>query len=148
MVMSQPDVRDARSDFRGGRPLVLCVDDEPKALGAMRRALRREPIDVVTMDDPVVSLAVLGTREVSVLIADQRMPAMSGLALLRTAGDRSPATARVMLTGFADAELIRECERAGIQRLLSKPCSDAALCAAIREVLEAREKADGYLDIN
>src|SRR5688572_29073482 len=86
----------------GRRPVVLCVDDDPPVLAAIRRLLRHAPYEIVSASDPVEALALIGEREIDLVIADQRMPAMMGTELLKAVRERSPRTLGVILTGHAD----------------------------------------------
>jgi len=61
---------------------VLIVDDEPKIYHALRRALHREPYDVVYASGGAEALKLLGERSIDVIIADQNMPEMQGSVLL------------------------------------------------------------------
>src|SRR5262245_19191871 len=84
------------------RQVVVCIDDDAPVLSAVRRLLRHEPYEVITTIDPAEVLRLVGTREVNLIIADQRMPQMLGTELLKAVRQRSPGTICVFLTGHAD----------------------------------------------
>jgi CheY-like chemotaxis protein len=120
--------------------LVVCVDDEPPILSAVRRVLRHEPYELVTTTSAQEALDLLDRREVSVVIADQRMPDMTGVRLLEAVRKKSPRTACVILTGYAEAGDITAAMNAGtVQRLVKKPWEDAALRRVVSELLRERE---------
>lgn len=125
-VPVQPDPR---------RPLVVCVDDEPPVLAALARLLRREPYDVHVTDDPEDALERVRGRAVSLLIADYRMPTISGTSLLQMVKAHAPHTIRLMLTGYPEDAWIRTAEEQGLMRVLTKPWDDAALKTLLREEL-------------
>ena len=64
------------------KPNILIVDDEPKILRALVRVLRKEGYRVLTAESGAAGLEVLGNHDVSVVIADYRMPGMSGVDFL------------------------------------------------------------------
>lgn len=117
------------------KPIVLCVDDDPPVLAALARALRREPYEVITTDDPEEALEILERSNVRVIIADQRMPQLAGTELLKKVRRHSPATARMILTAYPDTTAIRERIHQGAHRLLTKPWKDEELKRTIRELL-------------
>lgn len=122
------------------RHVVVCVDDERAVLEALRRALRNEPCEVETWQDPAKALQRVGEGGVSLLIADQRMPSMQGTELLRAARQRDPCTTRVMLTGYADLEAVAAAvNEGGIRTYLQKPWDDEQLRAVVRRLLYERE---------
>ena len=127
-----------------GRPLVVCVDDEPHILNALTRLLRTEPIELRTTDDPEMAVEWTRTREVALVIADYRMPMMSGIALLRLVKAASPRTRRVMLTGCPAERMVLSAGEVGLMDLVGKPWDDDALKRMILDRLGARDpEADG-----
>jgi thioredoxin reductase (NADPH) len=94
------------------RPAILAVDDEPAVLAAVARDLRRgfgERYRILRAGSGAEALDLLGeTRrrgdQVALLIADQRMPGMSGTDYLVEARTVVPDAKRVLLTAYADTE--------------------------------------------
>jgi DNA-binding NtrC family response regulator len=144
MIVAKTSPAEDAMATRAGRPLVLCVDDEPQILNALTRLLRREEIELRTTGDPEMALEWTRTREVALLIADFRMPLMSGTTLLQLVKDASPRTRRIMLTGYPGESTVISAGAAGLMDLVGKPWDDEALKQMILERLgpEAPE-ADG-----
>ncbi|MBI3857845.1 MAG: response regulator [Planctomycetes bacterium] len=118
------------------QPVVICIDDDPPVLAAVRRLLRKEPFELITTVDPVKVLELLSTREVNLIIADQRMPSMLGTDLLKTVRQRSPKTACVILTGHADLSDIAGAMNDGaVDRLIRKPWDDEGFRSILRDLL-------------
>ena len=94
------------------RPAIVAVDDEPAVLGAVARDLRRgfgERYRILRAGsgaEALELLAELRTRgdQAALLIADQRMPGMSGTDYLVQARTLVPDAKRVLLTAYADTE--------------------------------------------
>lgn len=127
-----------------GRPLVVCVDDEPQILHALTRLFRTAPFELRTTCDPDEALEWTRTREVALMIADYRMPMMSGTALLQLVKAASPRTRRVMLTGCPGDRMVISAGEVGLMDLVGKPWDDEALKRMILDRLGARDpEADG-----
>jgi CheY-like chemotaxis protein len=119
--------------------LVLCIDDDPPVLSAIRRLLRNEPYEVLTTEDPEEVLRLVESREVALIIADQRMPRMLGTELLKLVRQKSPETACVILTGHADLSDIAGAMNDGaVDRLIRKPWDDADFRKLIRQLLDRK----------
>jgi response regulator RpfG family c-di-GMP phosphodiesterase len=118
-----------------GPPLVVCVDDEPQILSALARLLRAEPYEFRTTVDPEEALEWVRTQEVAVLIADYRMPGMSGTTLLQIVKATSPRTERLMLTGYPGETLVIVAGETGLMHLVGKPWDDQVLKGKIRSLL-------------
>jgi len=130
---------------RARRPVVLCVDDEKPILSALTRLLHREPYDLVTTDDPEEALDRIRLGGVSLVLADYRMPGMSGTSFLQVIKAASPSTVRIMLTGYPRDAWIRAAEENGLMRVCTKPWDDADLKQLIRDelALASGEKKSG-----
>lgn len=123
------------------RSVVLIVDDERAVLDALGRTLRREPYEVVTTESPQDALARLERGDVSLLVADERMPAMSGTELLRSARARHPEVGRAILTGFADVNALSSAvNEVGIHRYIPKPWDEDSLKETLRGLLHEHEE--------
>ncbi|MGH8960042.1 MAG: FAD-dependent oxidoreductase [Jatrophihabitantaceae bacterium] len=92
------------------RPCLLTVDDDPTVSRAVARDLRRrygEQHRIVRAESGEQALEALRAMKlrgdaVAVLLADYRMPTMSGLQFLEAAMDLYPAARRILLTAYAD----------------------------------------------
>ena len=94
------------------RPVILTVDDDPGVSRAVARDLRREYGEhhrIVRADsgpDALEALREIALRgePVALILADQRMPRMSGVEFLEQALDLFPRARRVLLTAYADTD--------------------------------------------
>ncbi len=97
---------------RVSRPSILTVDDDPSVSRAVARDLRRhygEDYRIVRAESGAQALEALREiklrgEEVAALLADYRMPQMSGIEFLEEAMDLFPLARRVLLTAYADTE--------------------------------------------
>lgn len=117
------------------RPTLLLVDDEERILSALRRTLRREGYEIVTVNSVASALAVLDQRPVDLVLSDFKMPGMTGLELLAEARRRQPRVARLLITGWSQAVSPAELAAAEVATLIPKPWEDADLKRALREAL-------------
>ena len=94
------------------RPVVLAVDDDPDVLRAVERDLRKQysgRYKVMSADSGPAALDILKrlaqrSESVALLVADHRMPHMSGIEFLSAAIRDFPDARRVLLTAYADTE--------------------------------------------
>lgn len=109
------------------RPAVVLVDDDLGMLAALKRLLRNQPYDVLATSSPLEALGWLTSRDVRVVVTDERMPEMSGSELLGWVRARFPQLPSIILTGYADTALVIEKTNLRIERLLTKPWDDENL---------------------
>lgn len=113
---------------------LLCVDDEQGILRSLKRLLRSEPFGVLSASSGADALELLATESIQVIVADQRMPDMSGTRLLEKVKEEYPHVIRVVLSGFADVTTILESiNRGEVFRYLGKPWNDEELKTMLRQ---------------
>ncbi|MGH1364522.1 MAG: sigma-54-dependent transcriptional regulator [Calditrichia bacterium] len=84
-------------------PNLLAVDDEQSSLNAIKRTLRRD-FNITLAKNGHAALEAMRTNEFAVILADQRMPEMTGVEFFKKAIERQPAAMRILITGYSDAE--------------------------------------------
>src|SRR5262245_42721333 len=120
---------------------ILCVDDDAAILASLRRALKREPYEILTASTAEEALEVLGRRDVKLVVADQRLPGMCGSDLLAQIRQRFPRTQRVMLTGYPGNTRVNYGLGDEIEWLISKPWNDDALRVTLRQLIESGSRS-------
>ncbi|MCU1619368.1 MAG: Two-component response regulator receiver modulated FAD-dependent pyridine nucleotide-disulfide [Modestobacter sp.] len=134
------------------RPVLLTVDDDRTVSRAVARDLRRHYGDryrVVRAESGADALAVL--RELTargevtaLLLADHRMPGMTGVEFLEQAMDLVPTAKRVLLTAYADTDAaIRAINDVDLDHYLLKPWDppEELLYPVLDELLESWKRA-------
>ena len=124
---------------RTGAYNILYVDDEPQNLYLFRSFFEHD-YNVLTAKSGGEALELLQNQEIQVLLADQRMPGINGIQLLETVAREYPATVRVLVTGYADIDVVIDAiNRGAVYRYLSKPWDIEEIKATIRNALEVYE---------
>jgi len=112
------------------KPILLSVDDDSDVLRAIERDLRSEygaEYRVIGSDSPEGALDLLKQLKVrndsvALLLADQRMPKMDGVAFLQEAQHVFPDAKRALLTAYADTNAaISAINQASINYFFLKP---------------------------
>jgi thioredoxin reductase (NADPH) len=131
-------------------PVILVVDDEPTVLAAVARDLRHgfgERYRVVRASSGEEALEVLRElvrrgEQVALLVADQRMPGLSGTDYLVRARELVPTAKRVLLTAYADTEAaIQAINEVDLDYYLLKPWDppEEKLFPVVRDLVGAWE---------
>ena len=119
---------------------VLLVDDDKNLLDGLRRALRKEPYEIVAASSAEEALGILGKEAIDVVVSDQDMPGMSGTVFLAAVRQRFPDTVRFMLTGKATLDTaVQAINDGAISRFFTKPCNNVDLAVTIRQALQQKE---------
>ena len=120
----------ATEERPAARPILLAVDDDPAVARAVNRDLRRHygaryrVLSTASGQEALNALEEITRRgePVALLLADQRMPQMTGVEFMAEARALAPDARRVLLTAYADSQAaIDAINRVGLDRYLMKP---------------------------
>jgi DNA-binding NtrC family response regulator len=111
---------------------ILFVDDEPNNLHAYQRTLRRR-FQIETALGPQEALEAVRRRgPYAIVVADVRMPQMTGIDLFHEICALAPETVRIILTGNADQQTAADAfARGQVFCYLNKPCPPRLLAEAL-----------------
>jgi signal transduction histidine kinase len=116
---------------------VLFVDDDESNLIVCRESCADE-FSVLTADCAEAALELLSKHEIGAIIADQRMPGTTGVALLERVHAEYPDTVRLLITAYSDIRAAIDAINCGhVRRYLRKPWLPEELRNEVREALEA-----------
>jgi response regulator RpfG family c-di-GMP phosphodiesterase len=119
---------------------VMVVDDEEIVVSTLRETLRRQNYDVVATTDPTAALAELRIGSFAVIIADQRMPLISGLELLDRAREIQPHATRILMAGVVCLDTVIDAINKGeIYRFIVKPWLREELLVTIKNAAQRHE---------
>jgi len=129
------------------KPVLLTVDDDAAVSQAITRTLRRqyaERFSVLRAESGHAALETLrelklGGDEAALILADHRMPGMTGVELLEQSIELFPDAKRVLLTAYADVDVaIRAINMVGLDYYLLKPWDppDEKLYPVLDDLLE------------
>ena len=126
---------------------VLFVDDEEKILKSLKRGLMDEPYETLFASSGKEALEILQRETVHVIVADVRMPEMSGLELLNIVENEHPNIIRIVLSGQPNmsqteiSTLVTGVNRRKIFKFTAKPWNfEEELKVAVRQAIEYYER--------
>jgi two-component system response regulator FixJ len=114
---------------------VFLIDDEAGVRQALASMLSTYDFAVEAFASADDFLAAHGAGDGGCVVADVRMPGMSGLDLQRELVRRGSPLPVVLVTGHGDIPMAVAALKAGAQDFLEKPVDDEALVAAIHRAL-------------
>jgi FixJ family two-component response regulator len=121
---------------RGGNPkMVAVVDDDESFRGALQRLLKSAGFPVRAFASAEDFLKSGRQHETGCLIADIRMPGMSGLDLqAKLNADHFPIPT-IFISAHGDEKMRLQAMRGGAVKFLAKPFDDAILLESVRTAL-------------
>lgn len=121
-------------------PRILFVDDEPGVLRSLERIARKVDAQIITASSGKEALEIINLSPVDVIVSDMKMPEMDGNQLLEQVARITPETVRIVLTGFADMDMVLSAVNEGhIWGYLQKPWDNYELIVKLKQALQLQQ---------
>ncbi len=117
------------------QPLVYVIDDEAPIRDSLAMLLRSVGLASSLFPDAPSFLAAAPWREHACVIADVRMPGMSGLELQETLRSRGAALPVIIVTGHGDIGMAVRAMKNGAADFIEKPFNGQVLLDAVHRAL-------------
>jgi FixJ family two-component response regulator len=116
--------------------LVAIVDDDELVRDALQGLMKEAGLEAraFTSAEDFLNSGVL--RQIACLVADIRMPGMSGLELQQTLNAKGCRIPTIFITAHGDAKMRLQAMRAGAVEFMAKPFDDDALLNTVRAALK------------
>ena len=121
---------------QGASQVIAIVDDDELMRGALAGLLKEAGFPAQVFSSAEEFLASGQPRQTACLIADIRMPGMSGLDLQAKLNAIEIKIPIIFITAHGDARLRLQAMRAGAVEFLTKPFDDEVLLESVRAALE------------
>jgi FixJ family two-component response regulator len=124
-------------DIHGNNKVVAIVDDDESVRVALEGLLRSAGLTARTFESAENFLESGQQLKTACLIADIRMPGMSGLELQGKLNADHCRIPIIFITAHGDTQMRMHAIRAGAVEFLAKPFNDEALLESVRAALES-----------
>ena len=123
---------------------IICVDDERSILAALQQQMMREYANEFILEFAESGEEALElcedfiAREIAValVVTDEMMPGIKGHELITSLASLSPDTTCILLTGYADSDVINSITSANLAKCLAKPWDSLELFGTIERALQ------------
>ena len=120
---------------------ILAVDDEIHILKLLEQLIQEKtPHRLTTTNNPLEIPEMLSRQHFSLIIADLRMPGLSGMDLLRWIHDNDRTEEVIILTAFGSPDTAHQAIKAGAFDYLTKPIHREELLMTIERALSYRDR--------
>ena len=117
------------------KPVIFIIDDQESVRHALAEMLDVFGYAVETFETADAFLGACDPGRAGCIVADVRMPGMSGIELVEELSRRRSALPVVLISGHADVPMAVAAIKAGAEDFIEKPVDDVQLVAAINRGL-------------
>ncbi len=135
--MANPDMKNIR---------LLLVDDEEGFRETISKRMARRGINPEHAGNGEECFAILGQKEIDVVVLDVKMPGMSGIEVLDRIKERYPRTEVILLTGHATTSDGVDGIKTGAFDYLTKPVELDHLLGKIKQAYDKIQRQEEKTD--
>lgn len=125
---------------------IICIDDERSILNALQQQMMREFEDTFILEFAesaeealeIISDLQHQNIELALVVTDEMMPGMKGHELIAKISELSNNTPCILLTGYAESEIINSISSSNLAKCISKPWETVELVSTIHEALSSK----------
>ncbi|GAK13144.1 ATP-binding protein [Geomicrobium sp. JCM 19039] len=141
--------RPLTNQSKGGRPIVLAVDDESLNLSVIETILSSDQYEIMTVSSGEQALATLDDNDVDLVVTDVMMPQMSGYELTRRIRARYTLTELpvLLLTARSQPKDIENGFLVGANDYVTKPVESLELQSRVRALTEVKRTVQERMQI-
>jgi putative nucleotidyltransferase with HDIG domain len=116
---------------------ILIVDDDPSICILLQSGVRMAGFDCRVAESPGAALDIMDRHAIDVVVADIRMPEMTGIELTHVIKDRYHADV-ILMTGFVEDFNYEDIVKQGASDFIQKPVRILEFIARLKRVLSER----------
>ncbi len=115
---------------------ILVVDDEQIVLDSVKKLLRKDNYEVLTVLDALSAVEMIKENGVDIILTDLMMPEMDGLELMQAVRENYPNLPIIMITGYATINTALQAMQLGAFDYVAKPFSKAEIKGVVKRAAE------------
>jgi DNA-binding NtrC family response regulator len=100
---------------------LMLVDDDEWIRDSMRIFFENEGCNLVTAETAEEALKIIKKQHFDIIIADLRLPGISGIKLFEYVQDSNQDLIKILITAYMDKKVSSDAKKAGIDDLIEKP---------------------------
>jgi len=132
---------EAPEDEDTGQPQVLLMEDESSVAEGLKIILSEEGYGVDLAMTGQSALDTLSQKDFDLLVADIRLPDMSGMDVIKQVREKQPDTKVIAITGYSSLNSAVDAMRAGVSDYLAKPFTEEEFMATVERAMKEKREA-------
>ncbi|MDP2929267.1 MAG: response regulator [Candidatus Omnitrophota bacterium] len=121
---------------------ILVIDDEKDLCFLFKKILTPEGYTVFTAGNGYDGIKINQKSDPDIILLDLKMPGIDGIETLRRIRKKDSGVIVIIITGYGDAETIREAEDLNVYEYMSKPFNNETVRKTIKEAAASKDKDD------
>ena len=119
---------------------VLIIDDEKDLCFLFKKILTPEGYTVLTALNGYDGIKINQKSKPDIILLDLKMPGINGIETLRRIRKKDPDVIVIIITGYGDAETIRDAAELNVYEYMAKPFNNETVMKILKEAVASKDK--------
>ena len=100
---------------------ILLVDDDEWIRDSLSLFFEAEGCNLLTFETAEEGMEAVNQQTYDIVISDYKLPGMDGLEFFRRVKEKQPNAFQILITAYANCEIIKEADEIGVKDIIPKP---------------------------
>ena len=100
---------------------ILLIDDDEWIRDSLSLFFEAEGCNLLTFETAEEGMEAVKRQAYDIVISDYKLPGMDGLEFLRRVKEKQPNAFEILITAYANCEILKEVKMMGVQDIIPKP---------------------------
>ena len=115
---------------------ILLVDDDEWIRDSLSLFLEAEGCNLLTFETAEEGMESVKQQAYDIVISDYKLPGMDGLEFLRRVKEQQPNVFEILITAYANCEILNEAEMMGVKDIIPKPFTSEDVETSLNRIIE------------
>jgi DNA-binding NtrC family response regulator len=115
---------------------ILLVDDDEWIRDSLSLFFEAEGCDLLTFETAEEGMEAVKKQAYDIVISDYKLPGMDGLEFLRRVRENQPNAFEVLITAYANCEIVKKANEIGVKDIIPKPFTSEDVETSLARIIE------------
>ena len=115
---------------------ILLIDDDEWIRDSLSLFFEAEGCNVLTFETAEEGMEAVKQQAYDIVISDYKLPGMDGLEFLRRVKEKQPNAFEILITAYANCEIVKEAKMMGVKDIIPKPFTSEDVETSLSRIIE------------
>jgi len=115
---------------------ILLVDDDEWIRDSLSFFFEAEGCNLLTFETAEEGMEAVKQQAYDIVISDYKLPGMDGLEFLRRVKEKQPNAFEILITAYANREILNEAKIIGVNEIIPKPFTSENVETSLARIIE------------
>ena len=115
---------------------ILLIDDDEWIRDSLSLFFEAEGCNVLTFETAEEGMEAVKQQAYDIVISDYKLPGMDGLECLRRVKEKQPNAFEILITAYANCEIVKEAKMMGVKDIIPKPFTSEDVETSLTRIIE------------